>query len=149
MSIESEKFIKDLFNNLDCNSRYRFIDYPHSNFEFPCVNDMADFLKDMDNVLYDRKNAIIHMITKNGQIYSIDEINEFNYRNENDLKIIGVGNEVGSLTHDPGCAKFKFQINVDTYEKEVKKLGYPDFKEEIIDIKLEDLFTKLKSKKGV
>ncbi len=149
MSIESEKFIKDLFNNLDCNSKYRFLDYKHTNFKYPYIDDMADFLKDMHDVFYDRKNAIVHMSTKDGQIYSIDEINEFNYRNKNDLKIIGVGNEVGSLTCDPGCAILEFQINVDTYKKEVKKLGYPDFKEEKVDITLEDILAYLKSKKGV
>lgn len=55
----------------------------------------------MHDVFYDRKKAIVHMITKNGQIYSIDEINEFNHRNKSDLKIICVGNEVGSLTCHP------------------------------------------------
>lgn len=103
----------------------------------------------MHDVFYDRKKAIVHMITKNGQIYSIDEINEFNHRNKSDLKIICVGNEVGSLTCHPGCAILKFQINNDVYENELKKLGYPDFKEEKVDIKLEDILTKLKSKKGV
>ena len=76
MSIESEKFIKNLFNNLDCNSKNRFLDYKSVDFEFPYIEDMANFLKDMHDVNYDRKKAIIHMSTKEGQIYSIDEINE-------------------------------------------------------------------------
>ena len=105
---------------------------------------MADFLKDMHDINYDRKKAIIHMSTKNGQIYSIDEINEFNQKNKDDLKIIGVGNEVGSLTIDPGCAIITFQVNVDNYQKEVKALGFPDFKEKEVEFNLDDILIRFK-----
>ena len=148
MSIESKKFLNDLFAQLkNTDSEFRFLEYKSVDFRFPYVEDMADFLKDMHDVHYDRKKAIIHMSTKNGQVYSIDEINEFNQTNKEDLKIIGVGNEIGSLTHDPGCAIIKVQVNVETYQKEVKTLGFPDFKEKYVELTLEDILSRFKQKK--
>ncbi len=109
---------------------------------------LADFLKEFDNISYDRKKAVIHSSTKNGEIYSIKEINEFNRKYGHYLEICGVGNEVGAMTHDPGCAVVEFQVNINTYYKEVNHLGYdPNFKEEekVIDLSfLESIFKKSK-----
>ena len=148
MSNESKEFINDLFLQLSgINSDFRHLTYESTDFEFPYVEKMAYFLKDMHDVSYDRKNAIITMSTKNGKIYSFNDIIKFNQMNQDDLEIIGVGNEVGSLTHDPGCAILKFQVNVDKHETEVKQLGYPDFEEDNSDWGLDEILMMLKNNK--
>ncbi|RAP52700.1 MAG: hypothetical protein BZ138_02540 [Methanosphaera sp. rholeuAM270] len=148
MSLETKDFLEDLFGRFNNNSsEFRFLHYEHTDFEFPYVSKMSELFEDMHDISYDRKDAVIHMSTKKGRIYSVDEINEFNEENKDYLKIIGVGNEIGSLTIDPGCAKLILQVNVNTYEKEVKELGYPDFEEKTSELSLEYILDRLKSNK--
>lgn len=65
----------------------------------------------MDYFSYDVENAIITMITKEGDIYNLDELIQFNKENKKYLKIIGVGNEFSPIIKDSESAIIEFKVS--------------------------------------
>lgn len=135
MALESKIFVEEMFESLDkMTATGEYDDWRYLHFkqqeEHPLAS-LDSFLKELKNLSYDRKRAIIHSSTKNGEIYSITKINQFNQKNSKYLTISGVGNEVTSMTIDSGCAIIEFQVNIETYKEKIEEYGYEeDFVEE-------------------
>jgi len=125
MSKESEKFVKNMFKYFkDNNTKERYLHYyPQQDFS-QILTPLAKWLKEMDYVVYNAQNATITMKTTNGQIYPLDEIIKFNKKHYEDIKIIGVGNQISSVNYRGGGAVIEFQINTEKYENTIKKHGY-------------------------
>ena len=107
----------EYFRDITKNGRYegfKFLSYDKDySFRF------ASFLDEMDYCSYDVKNTVIKMSTKTGEVYSFDELLNFNEKNSDYLKITGVGNDISSVTIDPGCAIIEFTLNKDYYGEDI------------------------------
>ena len=73
----------------------------------------------MDYFEYNVKDAYIKMRTKNGEIYSIDEILDFNSKYGEYIKITGVGNEFSPVDIYDDCAVIIFRINKEYFKDEI------------------------------
>lgn len=131
---KTEKFVNEMFEYLDKLTEtgdyddWRYLHFKEDE-EQPLIQ-LDEFLKELHNLSYDRKRAIIHSSTKHGEVYSIEKINTFNKKHSRYLTISGVGNEATSMTVDPGCAIIEFQVNLETYKEKIEEYGYdPNFKE--------------------
>ena len=92
----------------------------------------APFLKNMDYFSYDVENAIITMITKEGDIYNLDELIQFNKENKKYLKIIGVGNEFSPIIKDSESAIIEFKVSK-YFKKDINDIQLAVRKRELTD----------------
>ena len=114
----------EYFKKITADGRYegfKYLDY--HDFSKEELSSMAGFLAKMQYISYDVRNEVISMSTKEGEVYSLEDMLAFNEEYEDYFKIIGAGNEDTSVTIDGGCAIIEFKVNEEC------------FREEILDIK--------------